>query len=427
MADRGEARDEEGASRSGGSSRARRAMWLAYLSGGFGLAMFAQVSFIVPLRARELGASYEVIGILVGASALAPAVLAVPLGAVVDRLGPKRAFVFATSAASVIWALFLPVTEYWAFLPLLLVLGPTFSLGWVASQTYITSFGAPGERPRHTGRFSFFSNVGSMLSPVLLGGVAQLMGFQFALVVPAVYCAVFALIGAALTDNRGPDHAATRSAQGAGLRSALTLFGIRAIRVALLLTFVRLWTALVFTTYFPVFLIERGFEPGLAGTVMAVSGLVAALTAPTTGFLVRFASPPTITIVALGGAVAALAIAPHAAGAVTAFVPPVLVGIARGLSLPLLLSMITSASPPDKFGVGLGLRDMVNQTASTLAPVAVGPLIAALGTVLGFTTAGGLAGAILIGAGLLRRRDVRLTAGPGDDGPGDDGRGRPET
>lgn len=387
------------------AGRPRRVLWLAYLSGGFGLAMFAQVSFIIPLRARELGASYEVIGVLAGASALAPALLAVPLGAVVDRLGPKRSFVVGTSTATLVWALFYPVTSYWWFLPLLLVLGPTFSLGWVASQSYISSLVGVAERPRHTGRFSFFSNVGSMLGPILLGAAAQVAGFRSALLVPVAYCATFAVVGLLLRETRTPEQVSSRTAQGAGLGSALQLFALRAIRVALLLTFVRLWTALVFTTYFPVFLVDSGFEPGLTGTVMATSGLVAALTAPTTGFWTRFASAQVVTVVALSGAVAALFVAPHSAGVGMAFLPPVLVGIARGISLPLLLSMVTTAAPADKFGVALGLRDMVNQTASTIAPMLVGPLIAGLGMVLGFSTGGAIAGVLLAGAGMLHRVD----------------------
>ncbi len=389
------------------------ALWLAYLSGGFGLAMFAQVSFIVPLRARELGASFDVIGVLVGAGALTPAVLAVPLGAVVDRLGPKRAFVLGTGGAAVTWALYLLVTGYWWFLPLQLVIGATFSLGWVASQSYVTSIGPPEDRPRHTGRFSFFSNVGSMVGPILLGGAAQVLGFRLAFLVPVVYCVAFTVIGVTLRDMRPPGQIATR--QGAGLASALQLLTIRGIRIALLLTFARLWTALVFTAYFPVFLVEEGFEPGLAGTVMAASGLVAAVTAPTSGVLTRLASAQVVTIVSLVGAAAGLVVAPHVTGALTAFIPSILIGIGRGISLPLLLSMVTGAAPADKFGVALGLRDMVNQIASTLAPVAVGPMITALGMLLGFTTGGVLAGGVLAVASALhvadRRRGSAHTAG----------------
>lgn len=395
------------------AERSRRMLWLAYLSGGFGLAMFAQVSFLVPLRARELGASFDVIGLLVGAGALAPAVLAVSLGAVIDRLGPKRAFVLGTAGATLVWALFVGVTNYWWFLPLQFLLGPSFSLGWVASQSYITTLGSLEERPLLTGRFSFFSNVGSMIGPLLVGAAAQVVGFRWAFLVPVAYSAVFVVLALLLVETRSADHAATRTAQGAGLRSALELLAIRGIRVALLLTFARLWTVLIFTTFYPVYLVEQGFGPGPVGTVMAVSGLVAALMAPATGYWARFGSHESVTAISLGVGALALVLAPHLAIYPVVFIVPTLIGVSRGLSLPLLLSIVTAYSPPGKFGVGLGLRDMVNQTASTIAPVAVGPLITALGMVLGFSAGGLIAAVTLAGAGLLHAVDRReATTGP---------------
>jgi hypothetical protein len=58
-----------------------RLLWLAYVSGAFGLAASGHINFRVPLRARELGASFDVIGLLVGAGAALPAVLSVTTGA----------------------------------------------------------------------------------------------------------------------------------------------------------------------------------------------------------------------------------------------------------------------------------------------------------------------------------------------------------
>lgn len=377
--------------------------WLVYVSGGFGLAMFAQVSFIVPLRARELGASFDVIGILAGAGALAPALLAVPLGAVVDRLGPKRAFVLGTGGATLLWAAYLLVTSYWWLLPLQLAIGCTFSLAWVASQTYVSGIGTIDERPRHMGRFSLFSNVGSMLGPILLGGAAQVAGYRFAFVVPAAYSALFLLLGLSLRETRAPGSGAHR--HGSGLGSARELIAIRGMQAALLMTFARIWTVVIFNAYFPVFLVENGFEPGFAGTVIALTGLVASIMAPTVGAWARLGSPPMLTAAALGLGAIALVIAPHASTAIMALVPPLLIGISRGLSLPLLLTIVTSVAPPDKHGVALGLRDMLNQMAATVAPVAVGPMVTVLGMTLGFTTGGIVAGAILLTAAALHAAD----------------------
>jgi MFS transporter, DHA1 family, inner membrane transport protein len=387
------------------SRRRSRRVLLAYLIGAFGLAISAQINFLVPLRARELGAGFEVIGLIVGSGALAAAAMSVPSGAIIDRLGPKWAFVFGAGATAAVSLGFVLVTDYWWFLALQPLHGVARNLAWVASQGYITSFASDTERPRLTGRFSFFGNVGQMAGPLLVGGAAGLVGFQYALLVPAAYSLTFALLGLSLRETRAADHGATRQRQGAGLGSAIRLLGLRGIQVALLFTFVRLWTGAVYNTFFPVYLVDSGMSPTLAGTVMAVSGLVAAAMAPTTGYWTRFVSQQTATTVGLGCSALALVLAPHVATVPWVYVVPVLVGIGSGLSLPLLISIVTTAAPSGSRGVALGLRGMVNQTAATAAPVLIGPLMGGLGLLLGFTSGGVLAVVLLAGARWLHTTD----------------------
>lgn len=394
-------------------SRSRRVL-VAYVIGAFGLAISAQITFLVPLRARELGAGFDVIGLIVGSGALAAAAMSVPSGAIIDRLGPKWSFVFGTGATAVVSLGFVMVTNYWWFLALQPLHGVARNLAWVASQGYITSFASDAERPRLTGRFSFFGNVGQMAGPLLVGGAAGLVGFQFALLVPATYSLMFALLGLALRETRAAEHGATRERQGVGLGAAVRLLGLRGIQVALLFTFARLWTGAVYNTFFPVYLVDRGVSPSLAGTVMAVSGLVAAAMAPTTGYWTRFVSQQTATTVGLGCSALALVLAPQVATVPWVFVVPALIGIGSGLSLPLLISIVTTAAPDGSRGVALGLRGMVNQTAATAAPVLIGPLMGALGLLLGFTTGGLLAGVLLAGARWLHTTDTAQPSRPRD-------------
>lgn len=391
----------------GDRSGRRRGRWLAYLSGAFGLAVSAQLSFLVPLRARELGADVAVIGLIVGAGGFAAALLSVTSGALIDRFGAKRLFVAGTSATALLSAVFISVTDYWWFLLLQPLVGVTNSGGWLASQTYITGLGAAADRPRLTGRFSLFVNAGQMAGPILVGGASQLVGFRFAFVVPVIYSLFFTVVGVALDSQEAERGGSARTPLGAGIRSSAQLVAIRGIQVALLLTFSRLWIARVYGTFLPVFLVDTGFEPGVVGTVMATSGLVAALIAPTTGFWTRFRSPVTVGVVSLGCAATGLLLIPHVAAIPVVYLVPALIGVGMGLSLPLLLSIVSAAAPPDERGVALGLRSMVSQTAVTAAPVAVGPLLSTLGTVLGFTAGGALALAMLLGVRTLHRVDVR--------------------
>jgi MFS transporter, DHA1 family, inner membrane transport protein len=381
----------------------RPVRWLAYLTGAYGLAMFTFAGFLVPLRARELGASYDLIGLIVGAAAIAPALLSVPAGAVMDRLGPKRALLLSAAAGAALASLFPLVQDVRWFLVLQPALGAAINLGHVASQGYITGLArSPEERVALTGRFSAFANIAQMGAPLLAGAAAQVVGFGPAMLVPAGYAAVFVLFTLALPATPPPPDDVARPA-GVGLRSAVALTRIRDIQVALLLTFVRLWTSLIFYSFLPVLLVEHGMEPGVTGTVVAIAGLVAAMVAPTTAYWTRLLSRVALSVLGLGSGAVWLVLAPQLTTLPGVVAIPVLVGVGAGVSLPLLLSIISDGAPPGQQGVAHGLRNTVNQSAATAAPVVVGALISGLGMTLGFVTGGLAAAALLAAAAVLHR------------------------
>jgi MFS family permease len=385
-----------------------RRLSLAYAIAAFGLGANTQVTFLVPLRARELGASFDVIGLIIGAGAIAAVFSAVPSGALIDKLGPRRAFVIGTGVTSVLLLLAPWVTNYGWFLPLLTLLGMARNLAWVASQTHITGIGSEKERPKLTGRFSLLSSVGQMVGPLMVGAAAGTMGYRWALLVPAVYALGFFVVGLCLVEVRQPPQEQAKPSQGVGVRSAWQLLAIRGIQVVLLLTFGRVWITVVYATFVPVYLvIDRHFDPFIVGVVTATSGLVAAAIAPTIGFWTRYASPATATSVALSAGATGLILVPHVAALPYVFVVPVLVGVGLGATLPLLLSMTATAAPEGRRGVALGLRSTATQSAMAAAPLLVGTVIGLLGTLLGFTVAGIAGMAVLVGARLITRRGTR--------------------
>lgn len=391
------------------ASRQRRARYLAYVIGAFGLSLSAQVYFLVPLRARELGAGIDVIGLILGIGTLAAAASSVTAGGVIDRLGPKRAFLigaWGTFAASLALAL---VDGFWWFIAIQPLHGVLRNLGWIASQTYITSFAADEERARLTGWFSLYSNIGMMLGPLLVGIAATVVGFRWALLVPAIYSLLFVLIASPLPPGRAGS-ATYRSASDrfdSGMGPALGLLANRGIQVALLLTFSRLWTSQIFSAFLPLFMVENGITPSSAGTVMATSGFVAALVAPTAGKWARRFSPQAAASLGLGCNAVGLILAPHLATLPLIFIVPILMGIGTGLSLPLLITIVTSVVPIQQRGTALGLRAFVNQVAATAAPVTIGPLMTFLGLTLGFMVGGGVAGMLVIAAFARHRSNGR--------------------
>jgi len=378
--------------------QAQRRMWIAYLSGAFGLAATAQINFLVPLRARELGASFDVIGLLVGAGAVAPSLLAVASGAAIDRLDPRRTFVIGTAATAALALLFPFATSYWWFLVLQPLLGIARNLGWLASQTYITGLGTGQQQHGIAGRFTFFTSAGQMAAPALIGAVAQWVGVRWAFLFLAAYAAAFASLGLLLPRPGWGGSPDPRESHGTGVRAALQLLAVRAMQVVLLLSGVRLWITWIYTAFMPAYLVDHGLQPATVGSVLATYGVVASLIAPSTGWWTQRASGPTVAMIGLGCGIIALLIAPHFVTVPLVYLAPALIGVGHGVSLPVLLTIVAGAAPPGKRGVALGLRGAVNQATAAAGPILVGALISSAGAPRGFAIGAAVGAAMLVAA-----------------------------
>ncbi|WP_130648047.1 MFS transporter [Egicoccus halophilus] len=382
---------------------------LAYAIGAFGLGIGNSMVFLMPLRARELGASFEFIGLLVAAASILPVLLAVPLGEVVDRFGPRRGFLLGAGTSAIVAALAALVVNHWVLLVLQLAFGATRGLGWIASQSYVTGMATGTARAANTGRFSLFSNAGTMIAPLLTGVVAQFVGFRWAFLFIAAYAGVFFVLGLGLKWSGRVSISAKRRRRDVGFRRALGLVAVPGVQAALFLTGARLWLAKTFTGFFPVLIVEAGVDPAVAGSVIAMSGLVATMMAPTAGFWCRFARPATVCASALGCAAVGIAFGPQLVQPPLVYLPAAMFGIGSGLSLPLLLTIVTNSASESQRGLVLGLRQTVNNVAGSTAPIVVGPLVAGVGMVLAFPLSAAVAAAAIAVAA------VRGRTGPSPD------------
>jgi MFS transporter, DHA1 family, inner membrane transport protein len=373
-------------------------LWAAYLSGGFGLSVSAMLGLLVPLRADELGIAVGAIGVIVAARSLSETLFAVPLSLVTARLGTRGAFILSAAWCAAASAAFVLAEGFWLLLLLNVVIGAGRSLGWVASQAYVSGQGLPEHRARDTGRFSFVSNAGQMVAPLLVGATAAVFGYGAAFVAIAAFCAVFVAIGLALPRPRSRS-----GSDRARLRDAARLFRLPRMQMAMLLTFVRLWVPNIWTPFFPLVLVSAGASAPEAAVVISFSAAVATVVNLLTGRLTRRTSPEALCTAVLALAVLGLVLSPFMASLPAALVPAALVGIGNGLSLPLLIVLVSEAAPKGQRALALATRNSVNALSASLGPLGTGGLVAALGATVAFPIAGGVAGALLVGVLALRR------------------------
>lgn len=378
----------------------RRDRILGYATGSFGLSVNAIAYLLVPLRADELGAGVALIGLLIGTKALVETLLSVPLGAFMDRSGPRRALLLGTGGTALLGAGFMTATSLPLLFLLTALLGGFHALGWLGAQSYAAGMRGGPLRPYDTGRFSFAANLGQIVAPLTAGAVAGWFGVQAGFAVLVVF-AVPTFVVARLLPDAGREPASPST--GSGFMAAASLLRRRAIQAVMLLTFCRLWVPSVWSSFFPLHLVSEGSSPAYAGSVISAMALSATVTSFFTGRIARLGAPIAVTAGALGLSCVGLALSPVLDSIPSAYGAAVLVGFGQGLSLPMLITLTSDAAPPDMRSLALGLRSGVNQAAATLAPVAIGPVIAASGLLVGFPVAAAVAGVLLVVASLRGR------------------------
>jgi MFS family permease len=383
---------------------------LVYLSGSFGFGFQQMAAFLVPLRARELDAPLDQIGIIVGAGAIVPALLSVWSGELSDRFGARRTYIISTFIAALTGLLLFPVTNYRLLLPIQLVMGFFRSTAWIASQTYVANIGAPEDRATHMGRLSFTTNGGTVVAPLLIGQVANLVGYQGSFLFMGGVTLLYTVIGFFIPEVRVPRTTVSRGG-GGGFGAAIQLMRERGIQVVLLLTFVRLWNGSGWRPFIPIFLREAGFDNTIISSVLAANSLVSTLTSLGASWLARRSSNEVATAIALGLGVIGTAMSPWVAWVPAVYLPALLIGTGVGISLPLLMATVSSEVPPDQRGLALGLRMSMNQAASTLAPVSVGAVAEPFGIPAALLASAAFSGVVLAAAmGLYASRGGRIAS-----------------
>src|SRR5215216_5104346 len=328
-------------------------------------------AFLVPLRARELAAPLDQIGIIVGAGAIVPALLSVWSGELADRFGARRTYIGGTIVAAICGVLMFAATNYWLLLPIQLVMGFARSTAWVASQTYVANIGAPAERAKHMGRLSFTTNGGTVLAPLVIGQVANMVGYQSSFLFMGGVTLLYTLMALFIPDVRAKRTTRERGG-GGGFMAAVRLTRQRGIQIVLLLTFVRLWNGNAWRPFMPIFLREAGFDNTTIATVLSANSVVSTFTSLGASWLAQRTSNEVATAMALALGAIGTAMSPFVAWVPAVYLPALLIGTGVGISLPLLMATVSSEVPPDQRGLALGMRMSMNQAAGTLAPVSVG-------------------------------------------------------
>lgn len=379
-------------------------LWLIYL--GFGLTVASTAPLVEPI-ARDLGLSHSAMGSVMGAWPLIYVFSAIPCGALLDRIGPRRALFLgavAVAASAAARALSGSHLELFCAVAILGIGGPLISVGapklialWFEGPERGFAMGVYMTGPT-TGNITALAGTNALAMP-LLGG-----DWRAVLLVYAAFVMATGLVWLAITAHP-TSRAVERRIAAEPRQPQIAVFSelIRIPAVRLMLT---IGTGIFFfnhslNNWLPQILRDGGMDAVAAGywsSVPTAVGMIGALIIP------RLATPERRFPILLGlvGSACAAALLIRTLDADALPVGLVLQGIARGSmsSIAILFLMETKGVGSRVMGSAGGMYFSASEIGGVLGPLSVGAL---------FDATGGFSAALLMLSGVCVALALLLT------------------
>lgn len=330
---------------------------------------------ILPLFARDLGASYAVVGVVVAAEAVGMLLSDLPAGWVLGRLGQRRSLILGLLAA-VGAALALAVSHSIGQVILFQSLsGLGLSIFNLARSDFIALFIPLANRGRAVALLGGMFRLGRFVGPAIGGLAAETWGLRAPFVIMA------ALLGVALgvVLLAIPRDAPIAAAHQLSLRAYLGRLRDTYIAQRRLLNITglgQLLAQMVRTgpgVIIPLYAADQlGLEVSLIGAIMSASSALDMLLFYPTGQIMdrlgrKFAVVPSFLLQGVG-----LALIPVTSSAATLGLAAGLIGLGNGLGAGTMITLGADLAPAGRRGEFLGLWRFYGDLGFTLGPLLVG-------------------------------------------------------
>lgn len=364
---------------------------------------FAGAKVALPLHALSLGVDAFWVGVMMALWALCPMLIALYVGRLVDRVGPRKPMLFGSIGVMI--ALLVPFLfpDVIGLIAMALAVGTSFQFFFVPTQGITGALGGPEQRARNYSLLAVGFSIASFLGPLIAGFSIDYLGFRHAYLMlagPALGAVILLSIKGGLLPK-----AAVGAADGQKKTSSFELLRIVRLRDAIIASGLISIAWDLYLFYFPIY----GHSIELSASVigMVISTFAAAV------FAIRIALPALtrrwsefeILLYAIGFAGLVFVLFPFLQNPFLLAAASFLLGLGCGVGQPMSMSLIYSLSPAGRASEGAGLRVMFNHFTHMVVPIAFG----GLGTMFGFVPVFVSCSAILIGGSWYGQVNERRT------------------
>jgi MFS family permease len=372
--------------------------WASWSIGFFCDSYSELFNIVVPLWAIYLGFSPFEIGVLVGARSLLSFLLAIHGGALVDRFGTKRVLV-VLSAISAVNPLLFPALPLFPFLlALQMVGGLAGSLAWVSAQALALQ--VSDADTTFMSRFAFAARFGTTFAPATIGFLWDRAGPWPSFIATGLWGSVF-LAGALLIPASAIVQDANERARHVTLKSLLPrlsdyvgafhLLAIPSVVFVVAVSFVRICSTNIQSSFYIVYLKQIDFPGTQIGTLITIGSVCAGIGTLLAGPAERLMPAKWMYLVAVTLSIVFIAVTPVLGSWFPVLAIAIgLRGFFQGLSGPIMFTYLSRSVRPSEQGLSIGLRSTFNRLSVMVMPIMMGAAAEIFSVAISFYVMGGL-------------------------------------
>ena len=328
---------------------------------------FGTVTFLLPVYAAGLGASYIALGVIGAVGNVVYTVMTFLSGVLLDRFERVRFYVGFTVIGMLVVFLFALITKVSDVIVVRGLLGVASGAFWVTASTLTADISPPELLTQSVGRYNLSWILGFVVGPFLGGLISDSYGF------PALFIILsfLVLLSTALIWTRLAKRLELRN------RSESRMFNFSAIRGILLAYATLLPYAVVLGIYMailPGHMGELGISASAIGFLLTMTNGVRGLGFFNSERWVMWGTKKSLGLAAflMTGALFMLSFS----STTLEFVAPLAIyGLAGGIITPVILDYIAHRTPKEVLGTAMGLHECVYGVGMTIGPM-VGGVIA---------------------------------------------------
>ena len=337
-------------------------------------------NIIVPLWAIHLGYSPLAIGILVAGRSMLSVFLIIHGGALIDRFGTKKVMIIFAAISSVTPLMF-PLMPWFAPLLMLQMIGGlAAALSWVAAQALALQ--VSNADTTFISRFAFFARLGTTFSPAVIGFMWDRAGVWPSFIITGLWGSVF-LISTLLIPASAIVQQTRTPGDKVGLRTfmphlsdyigAFGLLAIPSVLFVVIVSFVRVCSTNIQSSFYIVYLKELEFPGTTIGTLITISSICAGIGTLMAGPIEKLFPPKWMYLGAVILSIIFISNTPFLGVWFPLLAASIaLRGFFQGLSGPIMFTYLSRSVKPAEQGLSIGLRSTFNRISALLMPIIMG-------------------------------------------------------